>query len=460
MAGGLAELEWRGLIALSTDRAALQAALDAGPVTCYCGFDPTAPSLHIGNLVQLLTLRRLQDAGHRPIALVGGSTGLIGDPKPNAERALNTTETVLAWSERVRGQVERYLSFDGSNAARVVNNLDWTGPMSALTFLREVGQHFRVNKMLTKDAVSARLASSSGINYTEFSYQLLQALDFRELYREHGCTLQTGGSDQWGNITAGVDLLHRSEQASVHALATPLVTRADGTKYGKTEGRGTVWLDPELTSPYAFYQFWLGVEDADVARLLGFFTFRDRVEIDRLAAEAAERPGAREAQRALAEDVTTLVHGSAATRAVQDASAALFGGGDLTLLEPSVLSAALATVPGVDVAGAAGAAGQAPSVAQVLVSTGLAPSLSGARRTIAEGGASVNNVRVADPAALVDLDSAIHGRWLVLRRGRRSVAGVRLVDRPDGHRPAPAQALGRAPAQGLDRAPGRALDRD
>ncbi len=435
MAGVLAELEWRGLIALSTDRAALAAALDAGPVTCYCGFDPTAPSLHIGNLVQLLTLRRLQEAGHRPIALVGGSTGLIGDPKPNAERALNTTETVLAWSERVRGQVERYLSFDGPNAARVVNNLDWTGPMSALTFLRDVGQHFRVNKMLTKDAVSARLASSSGINYTEFSYQLLQALDFRELYREHGCTLQTGGSDQWGNITAGVDLVHRSEQASVHALATPLVTKADGTKYGKSEG-GTVWLDPELTSPYAFYQFWLAVEDADVARLLCFFTFRDRLEIDHLAVEAAERPGAREAQRALAEDVTTLVHGSAATRAVGDASAALFGGGDLTLLDPSVLSAALATVPGVDVAGR-----QAPSVAQVLVSTGLARSLSGARRTIAEGGASVNNVRVADPAAVVDLDSAIHGRWLVLRRGRRAVAGVRLLDRPDGDRQAPGQAL-------------------
>jgi len=420
VAGVLAELEWRGLIALSTDREALEAALDAGPVTYYCGFDPTAPSLHIGNLVQLLTLRRLQDAGHRPIALVGGSTGLVGDPKPDAERALNSLETVRAWSERVRAQVERYLVFDGPNAARVVNNLEWTGPMSVLTFLREVGQHFRVNKMLTKDAVSTRLASSSGINYTEFSYQLLQALDFRELYRGHGCTLQTGGSDQWGNITAGVDLVHRSEQASVHALATPLVTKADGTKYGKTEG-GTVWLDPELTSPYAFYQFWLTVEDADVVRLLGYYTFRDSDEIDRLAAAVAERPGAREAQRALAEDVTTLVHGAQATRGVREASAALFGGGDLTGLDPAVLGAAMATVPGVELA-----PGDEPSVAQVLVSTGLAPSLSGARRTISEGGASVNNVRVVDAAAVLDLAGAIGGRWLVLRRGRRAVAGVRV----------------------------------
>lgn len=421
MVGVLAELEERGLVALSTDRAALDAVLADGRVTFYCGFDPTAPSLHIGNLLQLLTMRRLQDAGHRPIVVVGGSTGLVGDPRPNSERTLNSPETVRAWSERVRGQVERYLDFEGPSAARVVNNLDWTGPMSALEFLRDVGQHFRVNKMLTKDAVSARLASEVGINYTEFSYQVLQALDYRHLHAVYGCTLQMGGSDQWGNITAGVDLLHRADHVSAHALATPLVTKADGTKYGKTEG-GSIWLDPELTSPYAFYQFWVNVEDADVVKLLRYYTFRDAGEIDRLAGELDQRPGAREAHRALAGDVTTLVHGEAATRSVEDASAALFGRGDVRALDPAVLGAALATVPGTTVA-----PGASPTVAELLVATGLAPSLSAARRTIGEGGVSVNNVRVDDPAAVPDRAAAVAGRWLVLRRGRRAVGAVELA---------------------------------
>ena len=422
MGGVLAELEWRGLVAQSTDRPALEAALDAGPVTLYCGFDPTAPSLHIGNLLQLLTLRRLQDAGHRPIAVVGGSTGLVGDPKPTAERTLNTAETVRAWSERVRGQVSGYLSFDGPGAARLVNNLDWTGPLSALDFLRDVGQHFRVNRMLSKDAVSARLASESGINYTEFSYQLLQALDYLELFRAHGCTLQTGGSDQWGNITAGVDLVHRVTGEAVHALSTPLVTKADGTKYGKTEA-GTVWLDPELTSPWAFHQFWLNVADGDVVALLGYYTFRDADAIAELAAELAERPSARSAHRALAHDVTELVHGAAATRAVEAAAEALFGRGDVRAVEPDTLGSALATLPVARVG-----ADRTPSIAELFVETGLAPSLSAARRTIGEGGAWVNGERVSDPAAQLERSAALGGRWLVLRRGRRSLAGVELRD--------------------------------
>ncbi len=324
------ELRWRGLLALSTDEDALRAAFAAGPVTFYCGFDPTAPSLHMGNLVQLLTMRRLQDAGHRPLALVGGSTGLIGDPKPTAERALNSKETVAAWVERLREQVGRFLLFEGDNpdnGATIVNNLDWTAPMSALDFLRDIGKHYRVNTMIRKDAVADRLASQEGISYTEFSYQILQGLDFLELYRRYGCTLQTGGSDQWGNLTSGVDLIHRAEGVAVHVLATPLITKADGTKYGKTEG-GSVWLDAEMTSPYAFFQFWLNAEDAIVGTLLRVFTFRSREEIEALEESARERPHLREAQRALAQEVTTLVHGAAAAQRVEAAAQALFGRGD------------------------------------------------------------------------------------------------------------------------------------
>ena len=309
MTGILEELKWRGLVALSTDEDAFRAALAAGPVTFYCGFDPTAPSLHFGNLLQLLTVRRLQDAGHRPLVLVGGSTGLIGDPKPTAERVLNSKETVAEWVDRIRVQVSRYVSFDGDNAAQVVNNLDWTAPMSTIDFLRDIGKHYRVSRMLAKEAVSARLESLEGISYTEFSYQILQGMDYLELYRRYGCTLQTGGSDQWGNITSGVDLIHRVEGVSVHALATPLLTQADGSKYGKTES-GTVWLDPEMTTPYAFYQFWLNVEDASVATLLRAMSFRPREEIEALEKVAAERPAAREAQRALARELTTVVHGA------------------------------------------------------------------------------------------------------------------------------------------------------
>jgi tyrosyl-tRNA synthetase len=419
------ELRWRGLFALSTDEQALRAALADAPVTYYCGFDPTAASLHFGNLLQLLTVRRLQDAGHRPIVLVGGSTGLIGDPKPTAERTLNTKETVAEWVERIRVQVSRYVSFTGDNAARVVDNLEWTAPLSAIDFLRDVGKHFRVNRMMAKEAVSARLESMEGISYTEFSYQILQGLDFLELYRRYNCILQTGGSDQWGNLTSGVDLVHRVEGVSVHAFATPLLTKADGTKYGKTES-GTIWLDPDMTSPYAFYQHWLNVEDSQVPMLLRALSFRPRDEIEQIERATAERPASRVGQRALAEDVTTLVHGPEETARVVSASQALFGQGALEDLDERTLSAALsetslARVPmGHD----------GPSYVDLFVAAGLVPSRSAARRAIAEGGAYVNNTRIdpsTDPDAVVREYELLHGRWVVVRRGKRTVGGVEIV---------------------------------
>lgn len=327
------ELKWRGLIALSTDEDALRKAFADGPVTFYCGFDPTAPSLHLGNLVQILTMRRIQQAGNRPLGLVGGATGLIGDPKPNSERTLNAPEVVAQWVERLRGQIAPLLDFEGPNAAVMVNNLDWTQGMSAIEFLRDVGKHFRVNKMIAKEAVARRLESQEGISYTEFSYQILQGMDYLELFRRYGCTLQTGGSDQWGNLTSGTDLIHKVEpDAVVHALGTPLITKADGTKFGKTES-GTVWLDPEMTTPYAFYQFWLNADDRDVSKFLRIFSFRSREEIEELEKQTEERPQARAAQRALAEELTTLVHGAGQTAAVTAASRALFGQGELADLD-------------------------------------------------------------------------------------------------------------------------------
>ncbi|HKG50085.1 MAG TPA: tyrosine--tRNA ligase [Actinomycetales bacterium] len=411
----LDELHWRGLVAQATDEAALREALAAGPVTYYCGFDPTAPSLHMGNLVQLITMRRLQNAGHRPIALVGGSTGLIGDPKPTAERTLNSPETVASWVETLREQVSRFLRPDGPNPVEVVNNLDWTAPLSALDFLRDIGKHFRVNRMLAKEAVSARLDSQDGISYTEFSYQILQGMDFLELYRKYGCVLQLGGSDQWGNLTAGVDLIHRVEQVSVHALTTTLITKSDGTKYGKTEGGGTVWLDAEMMSPYAFYQFWLNAEDSQVGRLLRVFTFRSREEIEALEQATRERPQAREGQRVLAADVTTLVHGERATEQAIAASQALFGRGALTELDEQTLRDATAEL-------ARATVGVGTPVVEAFVAAGLAPSRSGARRTISEGGAYINNTKVDDVDAVLAADQLLHGRYVVLRRGRKALA--------------------------------------
>jgi tyrosyl-tRNA synthetase len=416
----LDELTWRGLIAQSTDLDALRRDCDAGPLTLYCGFDPTAPSLHLGNLVQILTLRRFQRAGHRPLALVGGATGLIGDPKPTAERTLNSKEIVASWVERVQAQIEPYLDFTSPHAATMVNNLDWTQPLPAIDFLRDVGKHFRVNKMLAKEAVSARLHSESGINFTEFSYQLLQAMDFLELYRRYGCTLQTGGSDQWGNLTAGVDLVHRAEHRSVHALATPLITKADGAKFGKTES-GTIWLDPELTSPYAFYQFWINADDRDVTGYLKVFTDLSTDAIAALDQHTIERPHAREAQRALAAEVTALVHGPEELRRATLASQALFGHGELRDVDERTLDAAMVQAPTGEVHLA-----DRPTIVDLLVVSGLASSKGAARRMVREGGASVNNAKVADEDWTPAESDLLPGGWLVLRRGRRHTAGVRV----------------------------------
>ncbi|MEU1420413.1 tyrosine--tRNA ligase [Kitasatospora sp. NBC_01246] len=413
------ELRWRGLIALSTDEDALRKAFADGPVTFYCGFDPTAPSLHLGNLVQILTMRRIQQAGNLPLGLVGGATGLIGDPKPTAERVLNDPETVAGWVDRLRGQISRFLDFEGPYAARMVNNLDWTSGMSAIGLLRDVGKYFRVNNMIAKEAVSRRLNSDAGISYTEFSYQILQGMDYLELNRRYGCTLQTGGSDQWGNLTAGTDLIRKAEAKSVHALATPLIVKADGTKFGKTES-GTVWLDPELTTPYAFYQFWLNADDRDVSTFLRIFSFRSKEEIEELERETTERPAARLAQRALAEELTTLVHGAEQYDRAVAASKALFGQGDLADLEAPTLAAALAEVPRAEVA-------ELQPVVDLLVAVGLAPSRSAARRTIKEGGAYLNNVKVTDEEAVPAEADLLHGRWLVLRRGKRNLAAIELV---------------------------------
>jgi tyrosyl-tRNA synthetase len=418
----LDDLESRGLIAHSTDLDALRASMAAGPITSYVGFDPTAPSLHMGNLLQLLTLRRLQLAGHNPIGLVGGATGLIGDPKESAERVLNPKDVVQQWVEKVRGQVERFVDFDESlpNPARMVNNYDWTKDLNTLDFLRDIGKHFPVNRMLGREVVKARL--EQGISYTEFSYVLLQSLDYLELYRRHGCTLQTGGSDQWGNLTAGVELIRRSDGGKAHALATPLVTKADGTKFGKTES-GTVWLDRELTSPYAFYQFWFNTDDRDVMQLVRFYTFRTAEEIAALEVATAERPHAREAQRLLAEDVTTLVHGAEETEQVKLAAKAFFGQSELQALQGTTLVAALREAPHHELKPDE----QMPSIVDLLVLTELVASKSAARRTIAEGGAYLNNEKVSDPEYVPGRADLLPGGVLVLRRGKRSFAGVLTV---------------------------------
>ena len=415
----LDDLLWRGLVAHSTDLDALRAVLTAGSVGFYVGFDPTAPSLHLGNLVQILTAKRLQEAGHTPYALVGGATGLIGDPRESGERVLNPAETVQDWVERVRRQIEPFLSFEGANAATMVNNLDWTEGLSTIDFLRDIGKHFPVNRMLARDVVRSRL--EAGISYTEFSYVLLQSMDFLTLHREHGVVLQFGGSDQWGNLTGGVELIRRADGGQAHAFATPLVTRADGTKYGKTEG-GALWLDPELMSPYAFYQFWLNVEDEKVGELLRIFTFASREEIETLEAEHAEKPFLRKAQRTLAEAVTALVHGAEETRQIQAASEALFGGGELSGLSPATLGAALAEAGAVRLDGGT----ELPTVVELLVASGLSGSKGEARRTVAEGGAYLNNQRVSDPE-LRPTHEDLLGDWLVLRRGKKHFAGVQVT---------------------------------
>jgi tyrosyl-tRNA synthetase len=416
----LDELDWRGAVAHSTDPDALRAALSANAVTFYCGFDPTAPSLHFGNLVQLVTMRRLQLAGHDPIAVVGGATGLIGDPSGRSvERSLNEADVVADWVERIRGQVERYLEFGGAHAARIVNNLDWTASVSALDLLREVGKHFSVNRMLDKESVKARL-EGPGISFTEFSYQVLQAFDYLELHRRYGCRLQTGGSDQWGNLTAGVDLIRRVTGEIAHAMATPLITKSDGTKYGKTAD-GTLWLDSKLTSPYAFYQYFLNTDDADIGALLRIFSFLSREEIEALEAATTQHPEARRAQQSLAAELTALVHGTEAARQAASASEALFGHGDLKELDAETLASALGELPRAEVRA------PLPAIVDLLVTAGLAESRTAARRTVGDGGAYLNNVRVADAEMVPGDGDLLHGRWLVLRRGKRSLAAVERV---------------------------------
>ncbi|TPG19908.1 tyrosine--tRNA ligase [Pedococcus bigeumensis] len=415
----LDELQWRGLVAQTTDESALRQALADGPITAYCGFDPTAPSLHFGNLVQLVVMRHLQRAGHRVICLVGGSTGLIGDPRPSSERVLKTKEQTAEWVANIRRQVEPFLDSGGDNPAVFVNNLDWTAPLSALDFLRDIGKHFRVNQMVKKDAVAARLNSDEGISYTEFSYQILQGLDYLQLYRDYGCTLQTGGQDQWGNLTAGSDLIHRVEGKSVHLLTTPLLTDAAGTKFGKSEGNA-IWLSPDMTSPYAFYQYWINTEDASVVKLLKVFTDRTPEQIGELEQSLAEKPFLREAQKALAADVTTLVHGAEATAAVQAASEALFGKGDVSALDERTLADATGELPGGEVA-------VGMSVTDALVAVGLVDSRNAARRAIGDGGASLNNVKLTDPEHQLEAADFLHGRVALLRRGRKSLAAGRLA---------------------------------
>lgn len=415
----LDDLEWRGLIAEATDRDALRDALAEG-VRFYVGFDPTAPSLHMGNLVQIVTAIRLQRAGHTPYLLVGGATGMIGDPRDSGERTLNTVDTVREWTERVRSQIQPFLAFDGPDAATMVNNHDWTESLSTIDFLRDIGKHFPVNRMLARDVVKSRL--EAGISYTEFSYVLLQSMDFLELFRRHGVTLQFGGSDQWGNLTGGVELIRRAEGGVAHAFATPLITKPDGTKYGKTEG-GALWLDPELMSPYAFHQFWLNVEDEKVGELLRVFTFLERPEIEALETRHAEQPFRREAQQVLADDVTTLVHGADETAQAKAAAQALFGSGEITGLNGATLAAALREAGTVELDPGA----PLPDVVELLVLTGLAKSKGEARRTIKEGGAYLNNRRIDDEAAVPTADDLIAGAWLVLRRGKKRFAGVRAA---------------------------------
>ncbi|GAA1353414.1 tyrosine--tRNA ligase [Falsarthrobacter nasiphocae] len=418
------ELEWRGLLQVTTDAEALEAFVSTPGGTFYCGFDPTAPSLHLGNLVQILVMRRLQLAGLKPLALVGGSTGLVGDPRQTAERVLNPREVVEEWVAKLQGQVERYLDFDGAAGATLVNNLDWTGPMSALDFLRDVGKHFRVGTMIKKDIVATRLNSEAGISYTEFSYQVLQGMDYLELFRRHDCRLQSGGSDQWGNLTSGTELIRKVEGESVHALGTPLITNSDGTKFGKSEGNA-IWLDPEMCSPYRMYQFWLNTTDADVVDRLKVFTFLSREQIEEYAEAVAERPFKREAQKRLAFEVTALVHGEEAAHQVIAAAAALFGGGDLSSLDPAILGGALAELPSAEV-------GVADTVLDAVIAAGFAESKTAARRFMGEGAVSVNNERVSDETTVLSevepLALATGERVYLVSRGKKNKARVLVTD--------------------------------
>jgi tyrosyl-tRNA synthetase len=416
------DLRWRGLLAQSTDEAALAESLKS-PLTLYVGFDPTAPSLHVGNLVVLLVLRRFQLAGHNPLALVGGATGLVGDPSgKNEERTLNSSDIVAEWVERIRKQVSAFLDFDAQkNPARVVNNLDWTQPMSAIEFLRDIGKHFSVNQMLARDSVSSRL-EAGGISYTEFSYQVLQSFDYLELYKRYNCTLQLGGSDQWGNIVAGLDLIRRVEQGNAHALTVPLLTKADGTKFGKTAG-GSVWLDPEMTSPYAFFQYWLNTDDKDVINFLKVFSFKSHEEIATLEFKHNENPGLREAHRELARELTALVHSPDIAVRVEEAAKALFGQGDLAQLDLPTLTSALSELPRTTVSSGQ----EIPTWVDLIAATGVVDSKSAARRIVKEGGAYLNNEKISGEDFRPSKTDFLCGKYAVLRKGKRDLAAVELL---------------------------------
>ncbi|WP_293830538.1 tyrosine--tRNA ligase [uncultured Corynebacterium sp.] len=412
------ELTWRGLINQSTDLDNLREAAQA-PITLYCGFDPTGPSLHAGHLVPLLMLRRFQEAGHTPIVLAGGATGMIGDPRDVGERSMNSADTVKDWAERISGQLKRFVHFDGDNAANLVNNNDWTKDLGAIEFLRDIGKHFSLSTMLGRETVKRRL-ENDGISYTEFSYMLLQANDFVQLRREHDCILQIGGGDQWGNLVAGVDLNRRIDGAQTHALTVPLVTDSEGKKFGKSTGGGSLWLDPEMTSPYTWYQYFVNTADADVIRYLRWFTFLDQEELARLEVEVEERPFKREAQRRLAQEMTDLVHGIEAREAVELASQALFGRAELADLDEATLAASVSETDVFEFSGET-------TIVDLLVGAGLADSKGAARRSIKEGGAYVNNVRIEDEAWAPTEDDFLHGSWLVLRRGKKNFAGAKRV---------------------------------
>ena len=414
------ELQWRGLINQSTDLEQLREACEQ-PITLYCGFDPTGPSLHAGHLVPLLMLRRFQQAGHNPIVLAGGATGMIGDPRDVGERAMLADDQVAEWADRIIDQLSRFVDFDGEHAARLVNNNDWTKNLSVTQFLRDVGKHFSLNTMLARDTVKRRL-DNDGISYTEFSYMLLQANDYVQLHNTYGCSLQIGGGDQWGNIVSGVDLNRRINGATVHALTVPLVTDADGNKFGKSTGGGKLWLDPEMTSPYAWYQYFINAADVDVIRYLRWFTFLTQEELAELQQAVDERPHAREAQRRLAQEMTNLVHGKDATRAVELAAQALFGRAELTELDEGTLAGALSETTITEIG-----ADDPRTIVDLLVASGLVESKKAARRAVNEGGAYVNNQRITSDEWQPTNEDLLHGRWLVLRRGKKNFAGVRVV---------------------------------
>lgn len=422
----LADLEARNLIAQTTDLEELRTVLKSGSITFYCGFDPTAPALHLGNLAQIVTMRRFQNAGHRPLALVGGATGLIGDPSgKTAERSLNSTDIVNEWVERISSSMRKFFNTDGENAVVFVNNFDWTKNYSAISLLRDIGKHFSVNRMLDRDAVASRL-NGTGISYTEFSYVILQSLDFVELNRLHNCVLQIGGSDQWGNITSGCELVRKTEGKTVHALTTPLITKADGTKFGKTE-TGTVWIDAQLTSPYAFYQFWLNADDRDLQTYFNTYSFKSLEDIQEILKRSNAEPHLRIGQRELAMEITALVHGENAAINAANAGAALFGQAELNSIDEKTLESALREAGLVEITNSDLVDGKLPSIADLFVRTEIVNSKSAARRTVEEGGAYLNNEKVLQADENIELDKLIAGKLLVLRRGKKTVGGVKYL---------------------------------